>query len=68
LNKSILNTEIQEFIYENLNSNISSLLLKGTSFSDVETKDIIEQIEAKNVAIKNCQHGLKPKISIIPTS
>ena len=54
MNKSILNTEIQEFIYENLNSNISSLLLKGTSFSDVETKDIIEQIEAK----KRCDKKL----------
>jgi len=47
LNKAILNTEIQEFINLNLGSNISSLLLKGTSFSEVDTKTIIEQIEAK---------------------
>lgn len=44
---SILNTEIQEFISSNLNSDINSLLLKGTNFPTLETKDIIEQIEAK---------------------
>jgi len=47
LNKALLNTEIQKFINLNLDSNISALLLKGTSFSEVETKTIIEQIEAK---------------------
>ncbi|MFD0988487.1 class I SAM-dependent methyltransferase [Mariniflexile jejuense] len=54
MNKAILNTDIQEFINKNLNSNIASLLLKGTSFSSVETKDIIEQIEAK----KRCENKL----------
>lgn len=54
MNKSILNTDIQEFINSNLNSNISSLILKGTSFLNVETKAIIEQIEAK----KRCEKKL----------
>lgn len=54
MNKFILNTDIQEFINEHLNSDIASLLLKGTSFSSVETKDIIEQIEAK----KRCENKL----------
>ena len=54
MNKSILNTDIQEFINSNLNSNISTLILKGTSFSEVETKAIIEQIEAK----KRCEKKL----------
>ncbi len=54
MNKTILNTDIQEFINGNLNSNIAALLLKGTSFSSVETKDIIEQIEAK----KRCENKL----------
>jgi len=48
LNKRILNTVIQEFIDSNLNSNIHSILLKGISFENIETKEIIEQIEAKN--------------------
>lgn len=47
MNPSILNTEIQEFINENLQADVSKLLLKGTAFDAVETKDIIEQIEAK---------------------
>ncbi|MFG6687313.1 class I SAM-dependent methyltransferase [Mariniflexile sp. HNIBRBA6329] len=47
MNNPILNTEIQEFINHNLNSNIATLLLKGTLFPQIETKDIIEQIEAK---------------------
>ncbi|SFZ91840.1 hypothetical protein SAMN05428642_102379 [Flaviramulus basaltis] len=54
MNTNILNTEIQAFINDNLNANITSLLLKGTSFSTVETKDIIEQIEAK----KRCEKKL----------
>ncbi|WP_034044620.1 THUMP-like domain-containing protein [Wocania ichthyoenteri] len=54
MNHSILNTDIQEFINNNLNSNISKLLLKGIAFNKVETKEIIEQIEAK----KRCEKKL----------
>ncbi|MEN3324264.1 class I SAM-dependent methyltransferase [Mariniflexile soesokkakense] len=54
MNTSLLNTEIQEFINENLNSSITSLLLKGTNFPNIETKEIIEQIEAK----KRCEKKL----------
>lgn len=54
MNHHILNIEIQEFINKNINSNISKLLLKGISFSSLETKEIIEQIEAK----KRCEKKL----------
>jgi hypothetical protein len=54
LNKSILNIEIQEFINDNLNSDISKILLKGTSFKSVTTKEIVVQIEAK----KKCKKKL----------
>jgi len=47
LNNEVLNTAIQDFINNNLNSDISSLLLKGIAFDTVDTKEIIEQIEAK---------------------
>lgn len=47
MNKHILNTGVQNFIIKNENSSISSLILKGTNFINVDTKDIIEQIEAK---------------------
>jgi 16S rRNA G966 N2-methylase RsmD len=54
LNKLLLNTVIQEFINLNLNSDIAKLLLKGTTFEGVETREIIEQIEAK----KRCKNKL----------
>tara|TARA_R110000868_G_scaffold34036_1_gene123132 strand:+ start:72 stop:1256 length:1185 start_codon:yes stop_codon:yes gene_type:complete len=54
LNTSILNIDVQEFINTNLNSNITSIVLKGTSFSSVETNEIVEQIEAK----KRCEKKL----------
>ena len=54
MNTSILNTNIQDFITENTKSDITSILLKGTQFTSVATKEIIEQIEAK----KKCEHKL----------
>jgi len=54
LNKQLLNTEIQAFINSNLDTNIASLLLKGIDFPSLETKEIIEQIEAK----KRCKTKL----------
>ena len=54
MNKAILNTEIQNFINDHLDSNITSILLKGTSFLSADTKEIIEQIEAK----KKCESKL----------
>ena len=54
LNKNILNIGIQNFIDNNLDKDLASVLLKGTSFASVETKEIIEQIEAK----KKCEHKL----------
>ncbi len=52
MNNSILNIEIQEFINKHLNSDITSILLKGTLFPNIETKEIIEQIEAKKKSEK----------------
>ena len=54
MNSSLLNTEIQEFINDNLSSNINALILKGTHFQNTETREIIEQIEAK----KRCDKKL----------
>ncbi|UOB17153.1 THUMP-like domain-containing protein [Abyssalbus ytuae] len=56
MNKNILNTDIQIFINENLNTDISSLLLKKVSFEGVSLKEVVWQIEAK----KKC----KKKLSI----
>lgn len=47
-NKRILNIENQEFIRNNINSNLSELILKGLPFSTEISSEIINQIEAKN--------------------
>ncbi|RLD26113.1 MAG: class I SAM-dependent methyltransferase [Bacteroidetes bacterium] len=54
MNNRVLNTEIQKFINDNLDSEITHLLLKGISFEGVEAREIIEQIEAK----KKCKSKL----------
>lgn len=54
MNDALLHIEFQEFINKHLNSDITSLLLKGTSIPNIETKDIIAQIEAK----KKCEKKL----------
>lgn len=48
MNKHLLHTSIQQFISDNLTSDISKILFKGTSFPNVTAKEIVEQIEAKN--------------------
>ena len=50
MNSSILNSDVQEFITNNLNTELSKIILKGTHFNGVSTKEIIEQIEAKQKA------------------
>ena len=75
MNNSILNIEVQVFINENLNSDITSILLKGTAFPNIETKEIIKQIESKKKCEKklptwfNAQHIYYPnKLNIEQTS
>jgi len=54
LNPNILNTDNQEFIDANLDSDIISLLLSKKSFDSVTLKELVEQIESKN----KCKHKL----------
>ena len=46
--ENILKKEVQDFINKNLNSDISKLLFKGSPFADVDIKELVNQIEAKN--------------------
>ena len=48
MNLDILNTENQEFINNNLSSDVVALLLSKTDFDSVTIKELVEQIEAKN--------------------
>ena len=47
MNHTILNTEIQDFITKNLKADIAKLLFKGSPFKDVNSKELVEQIESK---------------------
>jgi hypothetical protein len=48
MNSSILNTEIQDFITNSLQTNISKLALSKNPFPEVDWKEIINQIVSKN--------------------
>ena len=54
MNKNILNTGVQEFILENINTDTMSVLLKKPLFTGVNQKELVEQLEAK----KKCQQKL----------
>ena len=54
MNDSLLNIVNQEFINNNLDSDITKLLLQNPKFDNVSIKEIVEQIEAK----KKCKTKL----------
>lgn len=74
-NKDILDPKIQEFINQNINSDVANLALKGIPFDNNLKQDIITQIESK----KKCEKKLPtwfntpniyfpPKLNIEQTS
>ena len=48
MNKDILNTGVQDFINNNLDTDIMSVLLKKSDFDAISSRELAEQIEAKN--------------------
>ncbi len=54
MNNHILHPEVQKYINDNLNSDISKILFKGTTFTNITTQEIVEQIVAK----KKCKNKL----------
>lgn len=54
MNPAILTSDAQDFINNNQNSDITKLLLKGSSFKTVSIQELVEQIEAK----KKCKKKL----------
>ena len=47
MNNHLLHKEVQDFISQNLNADISKLLFKGSSFEKVTIRELVEQIESK---------------------
>lgn len=54
MNARLLNTDSQHFIQYNLNADITTLVLKGSTFDGIGIKELIEQLESK----KRCQKKL----------
>lgn len=52
MNTKLLTKEVQGFIQNNLNSNLSTLILKGSPFADVTIQELAQQIEGKQKAFK----------------
>jgi len=75
LNLAILKPEVQEFISKNLKIEITKIILKGSPFEDIESKELANQILAKKKSEKklptwfSCKDIYYPnKISIEQTS
>tara|TARA_R110002051_G_scaffold8755_1_gene35921 strand:+ start:3558 stop:4742 length:1185 start_codon:yes stop_codon:yes gene_type:complete len=47
VNSFILTNEVQQFINDNLNSDIHKILFKKSPFTELSTKELVEQIESK---------------------
>lgn len=63
MNKNILHTGVQNFISENLNADIMSVLLRKDIFEHVSSKELVQQIESKKKCKKKLPLWFKtPKI------
>lgn len=47
MNSFILTNEVQQFINDNLNSDVHKILFKKSPFTELSTKELVEQIESK---------------------
>lgn len=52
MNKKILHTEVQEWLIDNLNTELTKLILKGSPFEDVTINELAEQLESRKKAEK----------------
>ncbi|WEK70912.1 MAG: class I SAM-dependent methyltransferase [Candidatus Chryseobacterium colombiense] len=66
MSKEILKEEVQKYINANLNTDLHSLLLKKSPFSDVSMQEIVQQIKGKQVARKKFPFLLKEGIVFPP--
>lgn len=64
--KNIINKEVQQYINANLQTDLHSLLLKKSPFSEVSMQEIVQQIKGKKVAQKKFPFLLKDGIVFPP--
>jgi hypothetical protein len=75
LNLNILHTDVQQFISDNLKSDITKLILKGSPFKEVSIQELANQIVAKQKSERKLTSWFQtkniyypPKINIAQTS
>ena len=68
LNKALLQSEVQEFINNNLKTDLPQLILKGSDFPQVSIQEIASQIETKRKAEKKIPKWFSTKNIIYPKS
>ena len=64
--KKLVSKEVQDFINNNLKTDLSKIILKGSPFADVDIKTIATQIESKNKAVKKLSTWYKTNGIIYP--
>lgn len=62
----LINSDIQNYINQNLNSDLNKLLLKKSPFSDVTMQEIVQQIKGKKTAEKKFPFLLQDGIIFPP--
>jgi hypothetical protein len=75
LNPNILHRDVQQFISDNLKSDITKLILKGSPFKDISIRELANQIVAKQKSERKLTSWFQtkniyypPKVSIAQTS
>lgn len=75
MNERILHKDVQEFIGQNLTSDITQLVLKGSPFNDVSVRELANQIVSKQKSKKKLPNWFQteniyfpPKLNIEQTS
>ena len=65
MNLAILHPDVQDFISDNLTTEITKLILKGSPFAAISIQELANQIVAKQKSKKNYPLGLQHKTSTI---
>lgn len=66
MENKLLHSDVQKYINANLNTDLHSLLLKKSPFSEVSMQEIVQQIKGKQVAQKKFPFLLKEGIIFPP--
>lgn len=66
MNKNILNTGVQDFINNNLDADIMSVILKRSPFRNISSQELAEQIQAKKKCEKKLPHWFNTPLIYYP--